>query len=127
MTFSNMKRRLAALERKATHKFGAVRTESNGIKYDSKAEADYAAVLYDMQAEGKIVGIMRQPVYYLPGGTRYVADFLVFWSDGTVDTRDVKGVETEGFKIKWREVTAAYPWMTFLKVKRRGKGWVVEP
>lgn len=76
---------------------------------------------------GQIVGIMRQPVFYLPDGTRYVADFLIFWFDGTVDTRDVKGMETEGFKIKWREVQAAYPWMTFLKVKRYGKGWKVEP
>lgn len=76
---------------------------------------------------GQIVGIMRQPVFYLPGGTRYVADFLIFWCDGTVDTRDVKGMETEGFKIKWREVQAAYPWMTFLKVKQYGKGWKVEP
>lgn len=126
MTPAALKRRLAALEGKATHKFGAKRTESNGVKYDSKAEADYADYLGTLVTAGEIVGLMRQPVFYLPGGTRYVADFLVFWADGRVETLDVKGVETEGFKIKWREVAAAYPWMTFFKVKRKGKGWVTE-
>lgn len=112
---------------KARHKFGAKKTVQDGIKYDSKAEADYAAHLKLLQDAGKIIGILRQPVYYLPGGTRYVADFLVFWADGSVDTLDVKGVETEGFKIKWKEVRAAYPWMTFAKVFRQGKGWRLEP
>lgn len=114
---------LPPLKRKARHKFGAVRTEAGGIKFDSKAEADYHAVLLLAEHGGELVGLMRQPVFYLPGGTRYVADFLCFWADGRVDARDVKGVETEGFGIKWREVKAAYPWMTFLKVKRHGKAW----
>jgi hypothetical protein len=112
--------------RKATHKFGAVRTERAGIKFDSKAEADYHDVLQLAAQAGDLVGLMRQPVFYLPGGTRYVADFLCFWADGRVDTRDVKGMETEGFGIKWREVQAAYPFMTFVKVKRSGKGWKEE-
>ena len=112
--------------RKATHKFGAVRTERAGIKFDSKAEADYHDVLQLAAQAGDLVGLMRQPVFYLPGGTRYVADFLCFWADGRVDTRDVKGMEAEGFGIKWREVQAAYPFMTFVKVKRNGKRWKEE-
>ena len=111
---------------KATHKFGAVRTERAGLKFDSKAEADYHDVLQLALRTEELVGLMRQPVFYLPGGTRYVADFLCFWSDGRVDTRDVKGVETAEFKVKWREVQAAYPFMTFVLVKRLGKGWKEE-
>lgn len=108
---------------KASHKFGAVRTERQGIKFDSKAEADYWDLLQLAVATGELVGFMRQPAYYLPGGTRYVADFLCFWADGRVDARDVKGVETEAFSVKWREVQAAYPWMTFVMIKRHGRGW----
>ncbi|AWN22196.1 hypothetical protein DKM44_02230 [Deinococcus irradiatisoli] len=104
----------------ARHKFGAVRTVRGGITFDSKAEAKRYDDLQAMEKDGKIVGFMRQPVFYLPGGTRYVADFLIFWADGRVTTEDVKGVETEAFKIKWREVQAAYPWMEFelFKAKR---------
>lgn len=112
--------------RKVTHKFGAVRTERDGIKFDSKAEGDYYDLLKQLQAAGQLVGFTRQPTFHLPGGTRYISDFLCFWADGRVDTRDVKGVETEGFTIKWREVQSAYPWMTFLKVKRSGKSWKEE-
>jgi hypothetical protein len=110
---------------KAHHKFGAVRTVQNGTAYASKAEAAYAAYLEQLRQAGQLVGVMEQPTFRLPGGTRYVADFLCFWADGTVDARDVKGMETEGFKIKWKEVQHAYPWMTFLKVKRSGKAWAV--
>lgn len=118
-----MTRRAAKPIRKARHKFGAVRVERDGIKFDSKAEGDYYDLLKLLQAAGELVGFMRQPTYHLPGGTRYVADFLCFWTDGRVDTRDVKGVETEAFTVKWREVQAAYPWMTFVMVKRDGRAW----
>ena len=115
-----------ALSRKATHKFGSVRTERAGVSFDSKAEADYHDVLQLALRAQQLVGLMRQPVFYLAGGTRYVADFLCFWADGRVDTRDVKGVETAEFKVKWREVQVAYPFMTFVMVKRNGKGWKEE-
>lgn len=110
---------------KARHKFNAVATELDGIKFSSRAEAEYYGHLKTLEKAGELVGFMRQPVFHLPGGTRYVADFLCFWADGRVETLDVKGHETEGFVIKWREARAAYPFMTFLKVKKSGKGWSV--
>ena len=100
-------------QRFARHKFGAVRTARGGITFDSKAEAARYDQLLILQGIGEVVGFMRQPVFYLLGGTRYVADFLIFWADGRVIAEDVKGVETEAFKVKWREVQAAYPWMEF--------------
>lgn len=111
---------------KAHHKFGAVRTERNGIKFDSKAEGAYYDHLQLLVTAGELIGFTRQPTFHLPGGTRYVSDFLCFWTDGRVDARDVKGMETEAFTVKWREVQAAYPWMTFLKVKRAGRNWTEE-
>ncbi|WP_161884481.1 DUF1064 domain-containing protein [Deinococcus alpinitundrae] len=97
----------------AHHKFSAVRTERDRIVFASKAEAARYDQLVLLEKAGDVVGFMRQPVFYLPGGTRYVADFLIFWTGGRVTAEDVKGMETEGFKIKFREVKAAYPWMNF--------------
>lgn len=52
---------------------------------------------------------LRQVPIHLPGGTRYVLDFLVFLRDGHVDFVDVKGRETKEFRIKKREVEHHYP------------------
>ena len=52
---------------------------------------------------------LLQVPFHLPGGTIYRADFMEFWDDGEVRIVDVKGVETEAFKIKKREVEAIYP------------------
>lgn len=45
----------------------------------------------------------------LPGGTVLRIDFQEFHSDGSVHFVDVKGMATEAFKIKKREVEAEYP------------------
>lgn len=112
---------------KAGHKFGAVATERDGIRFDSKAEAAYYDHLLLLQAAGEVIGFTRQTPFHLPGGTRHVVDFLVFWIDGDVTAEDVKGHETAEFKVKAREVVAAYRWMTFRKVKRAGQAWAYSP
>lgn len=99
--------------RKAYHKYGAVKTENDGIVFASKAEARRYTILKILVASGEVIGFLRQVPVYLPGGTRYVCDFQIFYADGRVVMEDVKGMETAEFKIKWREVQAAYPWMTF--------------
>lgn len=97
----------------ARHKFGAARTERDGIVFASKLEAARYDQLVLLEKAGDVVGFMRQPVFYLPGGTKYIADYLIFWAGGRVTAEDVKGMETAAFKVKWREVQAAYPWMEF--------------
>lgn len=54
----------------------------------------------------------------LPGGTKYVVDFVVFYDDGTIKFVDTKGVETDTFKIKKREIEAIYPFE--IEVVRKG-------
>lgn len=95
--------------RRQKHKFGAVRTEVDGIKFASKAEARYYNALKLRQKAGEIVFFMRQVPFYLVGGIRYVVDFQEFHSDGTVHFIDVKGMETPEFKMKKKMVEAAYP------------------
>ncbi len=52
---------------------------------------------------------LRQVPLHLPGKTVYRLDFLVFWKDGEITWEDVKGVQTETFKLKKRQVEELYP------------------
>lgn len=91
------------------HKFKAKPVEHDGIRFDSKLEARYYELLKTMQKQGVVVFFLRQVPFHLPGGTKMVIDFLIFWADGSVTFEDAKGYETKEFKIKKREVEAAYP------------------
>ena len=48
-------------------------------------------------------------ISHLPGQTRLVIDFLEFHSDGSVHFVDTKGVQTETFQLKRRQVEELYP------------------
>lgn len=90
------------------HKYNAVRTECDGIKFDSKREAAYYQELKVAQAAGEVVTFLRQVPFHLPGGVRYVCDFLVFTRDGDCRFIDVKGFQTPEFKAKKRMVEQLY-------------------
>lgn len=90
-------------------KFGNRRTATQGRTYDSKAEARYADALAARVKAGEVLFWWEQVPIRLPGGTKYVADFVVFEADGTMRVQDVKGVETPEFRIKKREIEALYP------------------
>ncbi len=86
------------------HKYGAVAVETDGIKFSSKKEARYYQTLKLRQAAGEVVQFLRQVPFYLPGGVKYVCDFMEFRADGTVHFIDTKGMLTESFKAKKRMV-----------------------
>ena len=94
---------------KIYHKYKAVRTERDGIKFPSKKEANRYDELVLRQKAGFIVFFLRQPLFDLGGGTTYRADFLIFWSNGTVTVEDVKGFETKAFLKAKKQVEARYP------------------
>lgn len=91
------------------HKFHAKPTETDGIKFASKKEAAYYQQLKIRQKAGDVVFFLRQAPFHLPGGVKYVVDFIVFLADGTVEFLDVKGHKTESYKAKKRMVEAMYP------------------
>ncbi|MBB4126244.1 hypothetical protein GGR77_001534 [Xanthomonas translucens] len=91
------------------NKYGNVATTVDGIRFDSKKEARYYEQLKLRQAGGEVHFWLRQVPVHLPGGTRYVIDFLVFLHSGAVQFVDVKGRETAVFKLKKREVEHHYP------------------
>lgn len=90
------------------HKFHAVRTVKDGRNFDSKLESRYYQVLKLRQAAGEVLFFLCQVPFQLPG-MKYVADFMVFLSDGTVDIVDVKGRDTPMSKAKRKAVEELYP------------------
>ena len=91
------------------HKFNAQPTEHNGRKYASKKEAKYAAQLELRQQAGEVLFWLEQVPFHLPGSTTYRVDFCEFHADGTVHFVDVKGHETDMFKLKKHQVEALFP------------------
>ena len=106
--------------KRARHRFGAKfgnkPTTVAGRRYDSKAEARYAVHLGTLRDAGMVLGWLEQVPFRFPCGTKYVADMMVFYTDGTCQLVDVKGVETPAFKIKARMMAAHYPWMPLIIV-----------
>ncbi|MDE1440947.1 DUF1064 domain-containing protein [Bacillus licheniformis] len=91
------------------NKFNA-KTYVDGFKFDSKAEAQYYLQLKWLKRAKQIKDFKLQPRFLLQetfkknGKTfrkiEYVADFEVHNLDGSTEIIDIKGVVTEGFKIK---------------------------
>ncbi len=71
-------------------KYGNVPTEYDGAMYDSGKEARRARELDLMVKAGEIVGWMRQVPFTLPGGIRYIADFVVLEHGNRFRVEDVK-------------------------------------
>ena len=82
------------------HKFNAIRTEIDGIKFASKKEAKRFIALQQLQKAGEIVFFLRQVPFHIPGGLKYVCDYVVFWADGHVSVEDVKGFKTDTYILK---------------------------
>jgi len=92
-----------------SHKLHARPTELDGIRFASKKEARRYADLMLAKKSGDVIFFLRQVPFHLPGRTKYYADFLVFWADGTVTVEDVKGFRTKDYKMKKRQVEEIYP------------------
>lgn len=100
----------ASAEQPRRNKYGNTITHVDGIRFDSKREARYYEQLKLRKHAGEVSYWLRQVPIHLPGGTKYVIDFLVFFSNGSEPQFvDVKGRETKEFKIKRREVHHHYP------------------
>lgn len=90
-------------------KYSNQKTEIDGIKFDSKAEARYWLHLQIRLKAGEIKNLRRQVVYELApaveiGGRmrpplRYIADFV--WEEGgKTITADTKGAVPDAYRIK---------------------------
>lgn len=91
------------------HKFKAQRTATDGISFASKKESGYYERLLLARRSGDLLFFLRQAPFHLPGGIRYVVDFIEFWKDGEVRFVDVKGFKTSEYLAKKKMVEALYP------------------
>jgi hypothetical protein len=128
------------------NKFNAKTSNYNGRTYHSKKEADYAMELDWLKKAGQIKTITPQfkislDVYSLPSllfiwnsaksmsfekwsiifGTEHIAnyymDFKVELPDGRIEMHEVKGMETDTWRMKWRLAKALYPEWNFVLIK----------
>jgi hypothetical protein len=89
-------------------KYGAERTEYNGVTYDSKQEAMKAAELDLELRAGLIAGWGRQVEFVLPGGVKAKIDFIVFHHDETYELIDPKGHLTPQSRDKLKQIEAVH-------------------
>ena len=106
---------------KRKNKFNAKKKLYNGRYYDSILEADYAEQLdWRIKAE-EIKEVITQYKISLDINSDHIAnyymDFKVILSDGTIEMHEVKGVETDLWRMKWRMAKALYPEWRFVLIK----------
>ena len=107
---------------KRSGKYNAVKTEYRGIWYHSKKEALTANQLDIDKAHGLIDFWLRQVPFQLPGRIEYRADFVTYKRIGIlgewnlsndsafyVKVIEVKGMETDVWKLKHKLFTETYP------------------
>lgn len=115
------------------NKYGAKRTEVDGIHFDSKMEAEYYRQLMLLQRAGVITDLELQPQFVLldpftkngkrVNGIVYRADFQYKEGAKTVIV-DVKGAKTEGFKLKKKLFDSRYPDLELKLVTKENGRWV---
>jgi len=95
-----------------SNKYGARKTEYNGVMYDSKRESEYARELDLRVRAHDILSWQRQVKYPMIVKdikiTTYVADFVITHNNGHIEIVDIKGVETPVFKLKAKLLKALY-------------------
>jgi hypothetical protein len=88
------------------HKYGAKRTEVNGIVFDSAKEAKRYSELLLLLKAGEIGLLELQKDYELnAGGThslKYIADFVYMTKEGLKIVEDAKGYRTKEYLKKKR-------------------------
>lgn len=103
----------------------------NDVVYHSKAEANRAIILDLLVRSGTTTRWERQVPFTL--GTiynRYIVDFVVYESDGTVHAEDVKGFRTADFNrnVKlWRAYGTMPLWILTPGGRNRWNVKIIDP
>lgn len=109
------------------NKYNAVKTKIDGIKFDSKAEAQYYSELLLLKKVGIVKSFVMQKDFTLQEAftrengerikaTRYRADFVVQYTDGHEEVVDVKGMKTRVYINKKKQLLEKYPNINFKEV-----------
>jgi hypothetical protein len=110
----------AAFKSRLPHKYHAQATVMDGIRFDSRLEANRYTELMLMAKAGEIAYFLRQVPFHLPGGVRYVVDFMIVRvrrpmvvvqgvdNGVTITFEDCKGHQTQDSTNKIKQVRALY-------------------
>lgn len=108
-------------------KYGNRKTIVDGIKFDSKAEAERYKELRMMEQSGVIADLKCQPKFQLIPtfvkngktfrGINYIADFS-YTQDGRTVVEDVKGYKTEVYKLKRKMFEFYYSDLTLEEITK---------
>ncbi|WP_027633076.1 DUF1064 domain-containing protein [Clostridium hydrogeniformans] len=119
-------------------KYKAEKVVLDGIRFDSKDEARYYLYLKKLKSESKIENFELQPKYELQPKFKknaksflpvfYIADFLIYHLDGSLEVIDIKGMATETAKLKRKLFEYRYPdlnlsWL-IRSLKYSETGWI---
>lgn len=99
----------------------------DGIAFDSQKEAKYYMELLLRQRIGEVTEIKLQPIFELQAAFKrkgrliraitYKADFEITLANGKVQVIDVKGCETEVYKIKRKMFQCKWPEVEFIEIR----------
>lgn len=91
-------------------KYNSIKTVIDGITFDSRKESRRYLELKEQVKSGLVDSFELQPKYELQESFKkdgktiraihYIADFEIFYHDGTIVVEDSKGIETPVFKLK---------------------------
>lgn len=70
---------------KKRSKYGNRKVEIDGMKFDSQHEAGAYIMLMQRVKAGELKYVLRQVSFDLPGGIRYVADFMTIRPDMSIE------------------------------------------
>lgn len=95
------------------NKYGAKKTEVDGIIFDSRKEAARYEQLLSLQKEGKISELKLQPAYKITINDKLVCKVILDFefldhATGAYITEDVKGRDNAVSKLKRKLVFAAH-------------------
>jgi hypothetical protein len=109
----------------------------NSIIFDSELERNYYIYLLGLMAEGKVVSIELQPKYILQNSyirndgkkiraVKYIADFKVSYSDGSVLVVDTKGKADSTALLKKKLLEYRHPDIKLIWVcwSKCDNGWI---
>ena len=98
------------------HKFGAKSCEMHGKKFSSKLEAEIYRLLEGLIVNKKILFVLRQTRFDLPGNMRHRVDFTVFTHD-EVFFVEAKGLDLEAGRMRRKIVEDLYKIPIFVAKK----------
>jgi hypothetical protein len=116
-------------ERGSTNKYGAKKTEVDGITFDSRLEARRYVQLKALERAGEIHNLTLQPRYeFVVNGVRvgrYTPDFQYMDNEGDIHTEDAKGVRGRDLTMRLNLMRACHGVTVELwparKPKRKGR------